>query len=76
MVVLQRAVVKAQGGVSPDMGVLLAKKMNQYASLLASQGSLQTAISYLPTNTEQVIILLYGKCSLSCVEGQRNYCCF
>lgn len=69
MVVLQRAVVKAQGGVSPDMGVLLAEKMNQYASLLASQGSLQTAISYLPTNTEQVIILLYGKCSLSCVEG-------
>ncbi|XP_048027056.1 protein transport protein Sec31A isoform X7 [Megalobrama amblycephala] len=56
VVVLQRAVVKAQGGVSPDMGVLLAEKMNQYASLLASQGSLQTAISYLPTNTEQVAV--------------------
>ncbi|TRY83273.1 hypothetical protein DNTS_032525 [Danionella cerebrum] len=53
VVVLQRAVAKAQGGVSPDMGALLAERMNLYASLLASQGSLQTAISYLPTNTEQ-----------------------
>ncbi|XDV53757.1 hypothetical protein PO909_022183 [Leuciscus waleckii] len=56
VVVLQRAVVKTQNGVSPDMGVLLAEKMNQYASLLASQGSLQTAISYLPANTEQVSV--------------------
>jgi len=59
-VVLQRAVVKTQGGVSSDMGALLAEKMNQYASLLASQGSLQTAISYLPTNTEQVSICYMG----------------
>ncbi len=62
MVVLQRAVLKAQGGVSPDMGALLAEKMNQYASLLASQGSLHTAISYLPTNTQQVTI---RNCALS-----------
>uniref|UniRef100_A0A8C1RM46 Protein transport protein Sec31A n=1 Tax=Cyprinus carpio TaxID=7962 RepID=A0A8C1RM46_CYPCA len=55
LVVLQRAVLRAQGGVS-DMGALLAEKMNQYASLLASQGSLQTAISYLPTNTQQVSV--------------------
>ncbi|XP_016383562.1 protein transport protein Sec31A-like [Sinocyclocheilus rhinocerous] len=56
VVVLQRAVLRAQWGVSPDMGALLAVKMNQYASLLASQGSLQTAISYLPTNTQQVAV--------------------
>ncbi|XP_077099408.1 protein transport protein Sec31A isoform X2 [Siphateles boraxobius] len=56
VVVLQRAVVKTQAGISPDMGALLAEKMNQYASLLASQGSLQTAISYLPTNTQQVSV--------------------
>ncbi|XP_026074991.1 protein transport protein Sec31A-like isoform X1 [Carassius auratus] len=55
VVVLQRAVLRAQGGVS-DMGALLAEKMNQYASLLASQGSLHTAISYLPTNTQQVSV--------------------
>ncbi|XP_059395575.1 protein transport protein Sec31A-like isoform X2 [Carassius carassius] len=56
VVVLQRAVLRAQGGVSPDTGALLAEKMNQYASLLASQGSLHTAISYLPTNTQQVAV--------------------
>ncbi|XP_065096705.1 protein transport protein Sec31A isoform X8 [Paramisgurnus dabryanus] len=56
VVVLQRAVQKAQAGIAPDMGNLLAEKMNQYASLLASQGSLETAISYLPTNTEQVSV--------------------
>ncbi|XP_057207599.1 protein transport protein Sec31A isoform X6 [Triplophysa rosa] len=56
VVVLQRAVQKAQGGIAPDMGALLAEKMNQYASLLASQGSLETAISYLPTNTQQVAV--------------------
>ncbi|XP_018954669.2 protein transport protein Sec31A isoform X6 [Cyprinus carpio] len=56
VVVLQRAVLRAQGGVSTDMGALMAEKMNQYASLLASQGSLQTAISYLPTNTQQVAV--------------------
>ncbi|XP_051542451.1 protein transport protein Sec31A-like isoform X11 [Myxocyprinus asiaticus] len=56
VVILQRAVQKAQGGVSPDVGTLLAEKMNQYASLLASQGNLQTAISYLPSNTEQVAV--------------------
>uniref|UniRef100_A0AAR2M0B0 Protein transport protein Sec31A n=1 Tax=Pygocentrus nattereri TaxID=42514 RepID=A0AAR2M0B0_PYGNA len=53
VVVLRQAVEKAQGGVAPAVGALLAEKMSQYASLLASQGSLQTAISYLPTNTEQ-----------------------
>ncbi|XP_056322889.1 protein transport protein Sec31A isoform X2 [Danio aesculapii] len=56
VVVLQRAVEKAQGALPADMGALLAEKMNQYASVLASQGSLQTAISYLPTNTEQVSV--------------------
>uniref|UniRef100_A0A8C2G5D8 Protein transport protein Sec31A n=1 Tax=Cyprinus carpio TaxID=7962 RepID=A0A8C2G5D8_CYPCA len=68
VVVLQRAVLRAQGGVS-DMGALLAEKMNQYASLLASQGSLQTAISYLPTNTQQVTV---RSCALSCVDGHTR----
>uniref|UniRef100_A0A671N128 Protein transport protein Sec31A n=1 Tax=Sinocyclocheilus anshuiensis TaxID=1608454 RepID=A0A671N128_9TELE len=70
VVVLQRAVLRAQGGVSPDMGALLAVKMNQYASLLASQGSLQTAISYLPTNTQQVTIL---RDRLSRALGQQQH---
>ncbi|XP_036451801.1 protein transport protein Sec31A isoform X8 [Colossoma macropomum] len=58
VVVLRQAVEKAQGGVAPAVGAMLAEKMSQYASLLASQGSLQTAISYLPTNTEQVAVQL------------------
>lgn len=53
MVILRQAVEKTQGGVAPAVGTLLAEKMSQYANLLASQGSLQTAISYLPTNTDQ-----------------------
>ncbi|XP_049324764.1 protein transport protein Sec31A isoform X2 [Astyanax mexicanus] len=56
VVVLRQAVEKAQGGVAPAVGALLAEKMSQYAGLLASQGSLQTALSYLPTNTEQVAV--------------------
>uniref|UniRef100_A0A673JB89 Protein transport protein Sec31A n=1 Tax=Sinocyclocheilus rhinocerous TaxID=307959 RepID=A0A673JB89_9TELE len=68
VVVLQRAVLRAQGGVSPDMGALLAEKMNQYASLLASQGSLQTAISYLPTNTQQVTV---RNCALNYPPAQQ-----
>lgn len=67
--ILQRAVLKARGGISPDMGALLAEKMNQYASLLASQGSLQTAISYLPTNTEQVIIFIKWEMFLKLCKG-------
>uniref|UniRef100_A0A4W4E350 Protein transport protein Sec31A n=1 Tax=Electrophorus electricus TaxID=8005 RepID=A0A4W4E350_ELEEL len=53
VVVLQKAVEKTQGGVAPTVGTLLAEKMSQYANLLASQGSLHTAMSYLPTNTTQ-----------------------
>uniref|UniRef100_A0A671PBP9 Protein transport protein Sec31A n=1 Tax=Sinocyclocheilus anshuiensis TaxID=1608454 RepID=A0A671PBP9_9TELE len=68
VVVLQRAVLRAQGGVSPDMGALLAEKMNQYTSLLASQGSLQMAISYLPTNTQQVTV---RNCALNYPPAQQ-----
>lgn len=50
---LRQAVERTQGAAAPAVGALLAAKMSQYASLLASQGSLQTAVSYLPTNTEQ-----------------------
>uniref|UniRef100_A0A3B4E2V9 Protein transport protein Sec31A n=1 Tax=Pygocentrus nattereri TaxID=42514 RepID=A0A3B4E2V9_PYGNA len=70
VVVLRQAVEKAQGGVAPAVGALLAEKMSQYASLLASQGSLQTAISYLPTNTEQVAVQLLRE-RLSRALGQH-----
>nr|XP_046231965.1 protein transport protein Sec31A isoform X2 [Scatophagus argus] len=56
VVVLRRAVEQTQRSGPAAIGILLAEKMSQYASLLASQGSLSTAITYLPDNTNQVAI--------------------
>uniref|UniRef100_A0A8C4NU30 Protein transport protein Sec31A n=1 Tax=Dicentrarchus labrax TaxID=13489 RepID=A0A8C4NU30_DICLA len=54
VVVLRRAVEQTQRSGPAAIGILLAEKMSQYAYLLASQGSLSTAITYLPDNTNQV----------------------
>uniref|UniRef100_A0A665WY29 Protein transport protein Sec31A n=1 Tax=Echeneis naucrates TaxID=173247 RepID=A0A665WY29_ECHNA len=54
VVVLRRAVEQTQRTGPAAIGVLMAEKMSQYANLLASQGSLSTAITYLPDNTNQV----------------------
>lgn len=54
VVVLRRAVEQTKQSGPAAIGLLLAEKMSQYANLLASQGSLSTAISYLPDNTNQV----------------------
>ncbi|KAM9735637.1 LOW QUALITY PROTEIN: protein transport protein Sec31A [Menidia menidia] len=56
VVVLRRAVERTQSSGPAAIGVLLAEKMSQYAGLLASQGSLSTAITYLPDNTDQVSV--------------------
>ncbi|XP_071322076.1 protein transport protein Sec31A isoform X3 [Trachinotus anak] len=56
VVVLRRAVEQTQRSGPAAIGVLLAEKMSQYANLLASQGSLSTAITYLPDNTNQAAI--------------------
>ncbi|XP_040914867.1 protein transport protein Sec31A isoform X2 [Toxotes jaculatrix] len=56
VVVLRRAVEQTQRSGPAAIGILLAEKMSQYASLLASQGSLSTAIAYLPDNTNQVAV--------------------
>lgn len=52
--VLRRAVEQTQQSGPAAIGILLAEKMGEYAGLLASQGSLTTAITYLPDNTNQV----------------------
>uniref|UniRef100_A0A3B5B5S2 Protein transport protein Sec31A n=1 Tax=Stegastes partitus TaxID=144197 RepID=A0A3B5B5S2_9TELE len=57
VVVLRRAVEQTQQSGPAAIGILLAEKMSQYAGLLASQGSLSTAIAYLPDNTNQVYSL-------------------
>ncbi|XP_056258833.1 protein transport protein Sec31A isoform X8 [Seriola aureovittata] len=56
VVVLRRAVEQTQRSGPAAIGILLAEKMSQYANLLASQGSLSTAITYLPDNTNQVAV--------------------
>ncbi|KAM9516915.1 protein transport protein Sec31A-like isoform 11-T11 [Salvelinus alpinus] len=54
VVVLRKAVEQNQESGPSAVGLLLGERMSQYASLLASQGSLTNAIAYLPQNTEQV----------------------
>uniref|UniRef100_A0A8C7G2S1 Protein transport protein Sec31A n=1 Tax=Oncorhynchus kisutch TaxID=8019 RepID=A0A8C7G2S1_ONCKI len=54
VVVLRKAVEQNQESDPSAVGLLLGEMMSQYASLLASQGSLTNAIAYLPQNTEQV----------------------
>uniref|UniRef100_UPI00398EBDCE protein transport protein Sec31A isoform X4 n=1 Tax=Pristiophorus japonicus TaxID=55135 RepID=UPI00398EBDCE len=57
VVVLRKAIELAQGTNNNGVGAVLAEKMSQYASLLAAQGSLAAALSYLPTDTNQLTIL-------------------
>ncbi|XP_036237924.1 protein transport protein Sec31A isoform X3 [Molothrus ater] len=53
-VVILRKAVQLTQAVDPNaMGALLAEKMSQYANLLAAQGSLAAALSFLPANTNQ-----------------------
>lgn len=54
-VVILRKAVQLTQAVDPNaMGALLAEKMSQYANLLAAQGSLAAALTFLPANTNQV----------------------
>lgn len=53
--VLRRAVEQTQrSAAAVSVGSLLAEELGRYAGLLASQGSLSTAISYLPNGSDQV----------------------
>uniref|UniRef100_A0A3P9KZ14 Protein transport protein Sec31A n=1 Tax=Oryzias latipes TaxID=8090 RepID=A0A3P9KZ14_ORYLA len=56
VVVLREAVEQTQRSGPAAIGVLLAEKMSLYANLLAAQGSLATAITYLPDDTNQVSV--------------------
>ncbi|XP_066567626.1 protein transport protein Sec31A isoform X6 [Amia ocellicauda] len=57
VMVVQRAVEQSRGASSVVMGALLAERMSQYAGLLAAQGSLATALAYLPSNTNQAAVV-------------------
>uniref|UniRef100_A0A674AUW8 Protein transport protein Sec31A n=1 Tax=Salmo trutta TaxID=8032 RepID=A0A674AUW8_SALTR len=56
VLMLRQAVEQTQKPGPSAGGFLLGERMSQYVSLLASQGSLTTAIAYLPQNTEQVAV--------------------
>ncbi|NXR17407.1 SC31A protein, partial [Cinclus mexicanus] len=57
-VVILRKAVQLTQAVDPNaMGALLAEKMSQYANLLAAQGSLAAALTFLPANTNQPNIM-------------------
>ncbi|XP_005044844.1 PREDICTED: protein transport protein Sec31A isoform X7 [Ficedula albicollis] len=53
VVILRKAVQLTQAADPNAMGALLAEKMSQYANLLAAQGSLAAALTFLPANTNQ-----------------------
>ncbi|NXE07289.1 SC31A protein, partial [Lophotis ruficrista] len=58
-VVILRKAVQLTQAVDPNaVGALLAEKMSQYANLLAAQGSIAAALTFLPTNTNQPNIVL------------------
>ncbi|KAM3913240.1 protein transport protein Sec31B isoform 2-T2 [Leptodactylus fuscus] len=51
--VLRKSIEVLRGSVLPPQGPVLAEKVAQYASLLASQGNLTAAMSYLPSDSEE-----------------------
>ncbi|NXF40287.1 SC31A protein, partial [Nyctibius bracteatus] len=58
-VVILRKAVQLTQAVDPNaVGALLAEKMSQYANLLAAQGSISAALTFLPANTNQPNIVL------------------
>lgn len=58
VMLLRKAVELSRGQVTDISGGLLAEKMNEYASLLAAQGSLDTAVRYLGNSTEANLLIL------------------
>ncbi|XP_075607489.1 protein transport protein Sec31A isoform X2 [Balearica regulorum gibbericeps] len=58
VVILRKAVQLTQAVDPNSVGALLAEKMSQYANLLAAQGSIAAALTFLPTNTNQPNIML------------------
>uniref|UniRef100_A0A8C6T6Z4 Protein transport protein Sec31A n=1 Tax=Neogobius melanostomus TaxID=47308 RepID=A0A8C6T6Z4_9GOBI len=56
VVVMQHAVEQTQNSGPTAIGILLAKNMSEYANLLASQGCLSTAITYLPDESNQLCV--------------------
>ncbi|XP_048419476.1 protein transport protein Sec31A [Stegostoma tigrinum] len=57
IMILRKAIELLQGTDTAAEGPVFAKKLTQYASLLAAQGSLEAAMSYLPPTSDQFTVL-------------------
>lgn len=56
VMVLSRSIEMLRGSAGPALGPVLAEQVTQYASLLASQGCLAAAMSYLPRSSDELLI--------------------
>ncbi|XP_074446169.1 protein transport protein Sec31B isoform X2 [Larus michahellis] len=56
VMVLSRSIEMLRGTAGPAPGPVLAERITQYASLLASQGCLAAAMNYLPSGSKELLI--------------------
>ncbi|XP_035753265.1 protein transport protein Sec31B isoform X3 [Egretta garzetta] len=56
VMVLSRSIEMLRGAAGPAPGPVLAERITQYASLLASQGCLAAAMNYLPSSSKELLI--------------------
>ncbi|NXX90239.1 SC31B protein, partial [Centropus bengalensis] len=56
VMVLTRSIEMLRGTAGPVPGPVLAERIAQYASLLASQGCLAAAMNYLPSSSKELLI--------------------
>ncbi|NWU62596.1 SC31B protein, partial [Pterocles burchelli] len=56
VMVLSRSIEMLRGTAGPAPGPVLAERIAQYASLLASQGCLSAAMNYLPSSSKELLI--------------------
>ncbi|NXF42701.1 SC31B protein, partial [Oceanites oceanicus] len=56
VMVLSRSIEMLRGIAGPAPGPVLAERITQYASLLASQGCLAAAMNYLPSSSKELLI--------------------
>ncbi|KAM6066676.1 protein transport protein Sec31B isoform 2-T2 [Chlamydotis macqueenii] len=56
VMVLGRSIEMLRGTAGPAPGPVLAERITQYASLLASQGCLAAAMNYLPSSSKELLI--------------------
>ncbi|XP_039628511.1 protein transport protein Sec31A isoform X2 [Polypterus senegalus] len=57
MTILRKSIEKLQGSDVPFQGPVLAEKLTQYAHLLAAQGNLAAALTFLPTDSSLISIM-------------------